>query len=242
MAHLDIAAKTLNALMLTLLGLTACGGGGSEPAHSADDMVIEQDPGDGLEGVGVSSEIGGLNQEAVDRTFSKSLDDLQACLSQGAEQIEFLGGDVSFFLKVGSDGHLNHAHLEESTLGDRDTELCMLHVLEKRTWPKPVGGETGLARKSFSFDMPNDVRPPTDWSQESVEETLEKLSKDIKGCSLSGSFTITMYVGTEGEVLSAGVAHTEEDGESAADCLVSTLKEGKFPSPGSWPAKVSFTL
>ena len=242
MVQLSQAAVKVGGFFSVLVGLTACGGDSQKPANSADDMVIEQEPSDGLEGVGVSSEIGGLNQDAVDRTFSKSLKDLQACLSRGAEHLEFLGGDVSFFLKVGQDGHLNHAHLEESTLGDRDTERCMLEALEKRTWPKPVGGDMGLARKSFSFDMPNDVRPPTDWSQESIEETLEKLSKEIKACSASGPFTITMYVGTEGEVLAAGVAHTEENGEAAADCLVSTLKEGKFPSPGSWPAKVSFTL
>jgi hypothetical protein len=232
----------MTSLLVALSGLLACGGDDKGRAKSADNMVIEEEPSDGLEGVSMSSEIGGLNQEAVDKTFSKSLNDLRSCLDRGASQLEFIGGDVSFFLKVGQDGTLTHAHLEESTLGDRETELCMLRALEKRSWPKPVGGETGLARKSFSFDMPNDVRPPTDWGQESVEETLETLSDNIKGCSASGSFTVTMYVGTEGEVLAAGVAHAEEDGESAADCLVSTLKEAKFPSPGSWPAKVSFRL
>src|SRR5690606_20929343 len=160
-----------------------------------------------------------------------------------AEHLEFLGGDVSFFVKINQQGELSHAHLEESTLGDRDTELCMLRALGKHDWPKPVGGETGLARKSFSFDMPNDVRPPTDWSQESIEETLEELSEDIDGCKTGGgAFSITMYVSTDGSVMAAGVAHVEEGGEAAADCLVAALKQAKFPSPGSWPAKVSFSL
>jgi hypothetical protein len=221
----------------------ACGGSKNKPAISAENVVLEEEPGDGLEGVSVASEIGGLNQEGVDRAFGKSLGDLQQCLNQGAENVEFLGGDVSFFVKIGENGQLSHAHLEESTLGDRDTELCMLRALGKQTWPKPVGGETGLARKSFSFDMPNDVRPPTDWDQESVDETLAELAKDLDECKAeSSAHTVTMYVGTDGSVLAAGVAYADENGGEAADCLVSVLKAAKFPSPGSWPAKVSFSL
>ncbi len=230
--------------MLTPLAVVlACGGGEEKRTQSADDVVIEEQPDDGVEGMSVSSEIGGLNQEAVDKVFAQSGRDLQQCLSEGAERVEFLGGDVSFFLKIGADGRVSHAHLEESTLGDRDTELCMLNALKERTWPKPVGGESGIARKPFSFDMPNDVRPPTDWTQESIEETLEELAQDIDGCKTAGgSFNVTMYVSTDGSVMSAGVAHADEAGESAADCLVAKLKEAKFPSPGSWPAKVSFGL
>lgn len=226
-----------------LVAALACGGGDEKQAKSADDIVIEEEPDDGLDGVSVSSEIGGLNQEAVDQVFAKSGGDLRQCLSEGAERVEFLGGDVSFFLKIGADGQVSHAHLEESTLGDRDTEVCMLNALKQRTWPKPVGGEAGIARKPFSFDMPNDVRPPTDWTQESIDETLQELAQDIDGCKTgSGSFTVTMYVGTDGSVMSAGVAHADEGGESAADCLVAMLKQAKFPSPGSWPAKISFGL
>ena len=233
----------VSSVLVSATAVLACGGGGEKPAKSADDVVIEEQPDDGLSGVSVSSEIGGLNQEAVDKVFAKSGSDLQRCLSEGAERVEFLGGDVGFFVKIGADGRVSHAHMEESTLGDRDTELCMLNALKQQTWPKPVGGEAGIARKPFSFDMPNDVRPPTDWTQESIEETLQELEQDIDGCKTgAGSFTVTMYVGTDGSVMSAGVAHAEEAGESAADCLVATLKDAKFPSPGSWPAKVSFGL
>jgi hypothetical protein len=39
-----------------------------------------------------------------------------------------------------------------------------------------------------------------------------------------------------------GIASSDESGEKAADCLVDLLKGAKFPSPGSWPAKVTFSL
>ena len=57
-----------------------------------------------------------------------------------------------------------------------------------------------------------------------------------------GAFEATLYVGTGGEVLSAGVTPPDETGEDAVDCLVEALLGAKFPSPGSWPAKVTLTL
>ena len=120
----------------------------------------------------------------------------------------------------------------------------MLDVLRSKKWPKPVGGEHGLARKSFEFDPPNDVRPPTDWDGEQLEKTLAKLRGKIRSCKngSGGNFEATMYVSTDGSVLAVGVTPPDENGEEAVDCLVSTLKDATFPSPGSWPAKVTFAL
>lgn len=225
------------------LALGACGGDEAHPPKSAHDVSIEEDADETGPGISMSSEIGGLNQEAVDKVFGKASPDLSRCLNAGAERVELLGGDVKFMVKIGSDGRVQHAHLEESTLGDRDTEQCMLQVLKDRTWPKPIGGETGIAQKPFSFDMPNDVRPATAWDRDSIEETLGELAQDIDGCkSGGGSFTVTMYVDTDGSVMSAGVAHAEDGGETVAECLLTTIKGAQFPSPGSWPAKVTFNL
>ncbi|MFO7179518.1 MAG: AgmX/PglI C-terminal domain-containing protein [Pseudomonadota bacterium] len=190
------------------------------------------------------SEIGGLDAEAVDKVFARSLGALQECLEKGAERLELLGGSVGFFLKIDSDGRIAHAHLERSTLGDRDTERCMLSALRAKTWPKPIGGSTGLARKAFEFDPPKDVRPPTDWDPAEVQETVGKLEKALAECkgSGSGTFEATAYVDTDGSVLAAGVTPPDEAGEASVDCLVGVIKEAKFPSPGSWPAKVTFSL
>jgi hypothetical protein len=165
-------------------------------------------------------------------------------LSRGAERVEFLGGSVSFFLKIDTSGKISKAYLEQSTLGDRTTEKCMLDSLRQKKWPKPVGGDHGLARKSFDFDPPNDVRPPTAWSDSDAEPGLAKIGADVSKCKdgHSGRFEATLYVGTDGEVLAAGVAPPDETGEDAVDCLVDALKGAKFPSPGSWPAKVTLAL
>jgi hypothetical protein len=194
--------------------------------------------------LGVSAEIGGLSEEKVDKTFQRALPDFQKCLDDGSKRVEFLGGSVSFFLKIDARGKVDHAHLEKSTMGDRDTEKCLLDSLKGKRWPKPVGGLHGLARKSFDFDPPNDVRAPTSWDGDRVSDAVSRLSKQVSACKKSdkGAFEATVYVATDGSVLAAGVTPPDEAGESDVDCLVAALKNASLPSPGSWPAKVTFSL
>lgn len=211
------------------------------PAKTADDAPeTQEDHGSKL---AVSSEIGGLDEDKVNAAFESSLSGLERCLHQGSSRVEFLGGSVSFFVKIDTSGKVDGAYLEKSTLGDRDTEKCMLGALRAKKWPKPVGGEHGLARKSFDFDPPNDVRPPADYDQEHLNKALGKISDKVASCKNGkGSYEATIYVATDGSVLSAGVTPPDESGEESVDCLVETLKSAAFPSPGSWPAKVTFTL
>ena len=52
-----------------------------------------------------------------------------------------------------------------------------------------------------------------------------------------------MYVGPGGKVLTVGVVTGAKDSDDKAECLVKVLGKLKgLPSPGSWPAKVSFGL
>src|ERR1041384_6750777 len=157
-------------------------------------------------GPSVSSEIGGLDEEKVDAAFKSSLDGLQRCLTEGASRVEFLGGTVAFFVKIDARGRADGAYLEKSTLGDRDTEKCMLSALRARTWPKPVGGEHGLARQSFDFDPPNDVRAPADYDHEHLDKGLGKISGKLASCKgAKGAYEATIYVATDGSVMAASV-------------------------------------
>jgi hypothetical protein len=223
------------------LGLLLACGEGAPVAKTADDTPqTEEERGSRPQ---VQGEIGGLDEQKVNTAFESSLSGLQRCLNQGASRVEFLGGSVAFFIKIGMEGQVEAAYLEKSTLGDRDTEKCMLDAVRSKKWPKPVGGEHGLARKSFDFDPPNDVRAPADYDQDHLNKALGKISDKLDSCKdAKGSYEATIYVGTDGTVLSAGVTPPDEQGEGSIDCLVSTLKSASFPSPGSWPAKVTFQL
>jgi len=218
----------------------ACGGD-APPAKTADDVPETSKAQRG--GPSVSSEIGGLDEDKVDAVFQASLSGLQRCLQEGAGRVEFLGGSVGFFVKIDGDGKVDGAYVEKSTLGDRDTEKCMLGALRSRHWPKPVGGEHGLARKSFDFDPPNDVRPPAEYDRGHLSRGLDKISGKLDSCKgRKGPYEATIYVATDGSVLAASVTPPDEDSEGSVDCLVSALKGASFPSPGSWPAKITFSL
>jgi len=228
----------------TVLAVAACQAcGGAEPPPRTPDKALEPEE-DKPSGISTSAEIGGLNEDKVDKTFQSALTDFQRCIDDGAKRVEFLGGTVSFFVQIDTHGRVDGAHLEKSTIGDRETEKCMLDSLRGKRWPKPVGGQHGLARKSFDFDPPNDVRAPTAWDGDRVSDGVAKLSKKLSACKqgTNGSFEATLYVGTDGSVMAAGVTPPDEAGESNVDCLVSTLKGASLPSPGSWPAKVTFSL
>lgn len=222
----------------------ACGGAETPPAQSPGAGPGESSHRPARSGMTAESEIGALDPDRVNRIFSDSLGHLQQCLHSGASRVEFLGGQIAFFIKVGADGRLLHAHAEQSTLGDRETEKCMLDALKSRRWPPPEGGHVGLAQTSFDFDMPNDVRPPTPWDGSEIGEAVGALSAELNQCKQGtpGAFVATMYVDTEGTALAVGIAPPSEEGEPAVDCLAEVLKSATYPSPGSWPAKVTFSF
>lgn len=232
-------AAALGGMSLTV----GCGGSESEPKTASDVSDDEDEPRKrrSKNALEMGGELGALDEKKADEIFASLLPAFERCLKEGAAQVEFLGGAVNFFVKVDLEGNV-HTHLEESTLGDRETERCMLSAIRKKTWPKPVGGEVGYARKSFDFDPPNDVRAPEEWPSDRATEALEKISSKIDSCKdgVRGKFGATMYVDTSGKVLAVGVTPPDETGEESVDCLVGVLKDAKMPSPGSWPAKVSF--
>ncbi len=229
-------------IAIALLALGACGG--NEPTPKAPEPKHDEPQSEPGKGLDVSAEIGVLDEAKVDKAFQASVKGLTRCLSDGAKRVELLGGQVAFFVKIDQRGSVSHAHLEKSTLGDRKTEKCMLDALKKQEWPAPVGGLVGIAKKGFDFDPPNDVRPPTEWDGERAQGALGSRKGQIQKCKAgsAGSFQATLYVNTNGSVMAAGVAPPDEPGEAAVDCLVGVIEGTKFPSPGSWPAKVSVEL
>ncbi|MBN2195463.1 MAG: AgmX/PglI C-terminal domain-containing protein [Polyangiaceae bacterium] len=235
--------RTSPALLTSFVLLAiACGHKPPPPPTEPTDVAENEDDGAGT--VMATADIGGMNEEQVSRVFSRAAGGFEKCLTSGAHRIEFLGGDVQVYALIDRSGALAHAHVESSSLGDRTTEKCLLEVLERQTWPKPVGGDKGVARKSFGFEPSGDVRPPVDWSPDEVDATLRKLEGDVDDCKhgVIGTFTATMYIDTNGSPLAVGMAPPNDEGEAAVDCLVGVLESARFPSPGSWPAKVTFPL
>jgi hypothetical protein len=191
----------------------------------------------------MKSELGTVDPAAIKKTFSTLDAAFMDCQKHALDRVEVLSGSVKFFLRVGEDGSARYTYLEDSEVGDRDTEKCLLGVVQGATWPRPDGGE---AEVRYGMELPlQATRPPSDWNADKVTGALSKHGDALDKCKAGtpGPFHATMYVGPGGKVLAAGVAAASRDGADKADCLAGALVKMKgFPSPGSWPAKVSFDL
>jgi hypothetical protein len=221
------------------VALCACG---SEPPPKAPEPAKEEEH-VARPRLETKSELGTVDPGAVKQAFSKLDDKFMGCQKRGLDRVEVLSGGVKLFLRIGEDGTARWAYLEESDLGDRDTEKCLLDVVMGASWPRPDGGD---AEARYTMDLPlQSTRPPNDWSSDKVAKALGKHGDAIDRCKAGASakFQATMYVGPGGKVLAAGVATSSKDGAERADCLADVLEKMKgLPSPGSWPAKVSFGL
>src|SRR5262245_41238795 len=110
----------LSIFSLSMLFITGCGG--SEPqarsAHEAESEA-ESVPGERSH-ANIRGEIGALDEGRADKVFESAIGALERCLHAGAARVEFLGGQVKFFVKVDSSGSVA-TYAEESTIGDRQT-------------------------------------------------------------------------------------------------------------------------
>jgi hypothetical protein len=236
--------KRVAALIVVSLG-AACGGSEPPPAaptHEASPKPMERPR--QKQRLSISGQLGSLDEGKVEDTFNRLLPRFGECMAQGSSRVEFIGGHVKFFVRIGIDGNAKWAYLPESTIGDRDTERCMLGVAKSVRWPIPTEGE-GQAQKAFDFDPSPDVRDAVPWGADRIARSLATARPKLGQCTQGapGRYKATVYVHTNGTAIAAGVATPDERGEAgAADCLVAVIKGMKFPSPGSWPAKVMFDV
>jgi hypothetical protein len=263
-----------------LVVLAACGG--SKPPPKTEEAPTQETSTPSAEATPVvTQELGSIDERSVVETFAKLQMPLEGCLKQGRTRLRFLSGDVKVFLRIEPSGKVKYAFFEDSTLGDRDTEKCILDVLHNADWPKPKGGEAEV-RNGFGWE-PGGERPPASWESDKVTTALvesKEVKKDIDKCKsgIKGDFHVTAYVehgipappppepGAPkkkpkkpkkpekkpkknekraeggGRFKSVGVAPPNKEGAEKVDCLVDALKRLEVPNPGSYAAKVTFSL
>lgn len=226
--------------------IVACGGG--EPPPKQVDATPTARPVSTGPKLRTSQELGSIDEDKVRATFNKLSADggrFASCQASGLGRVEYLSGSVKFFLRIGEDGRAKYGYLEKSTLGDSETEKCLLDAAMSISWPQPDGGEAEVRYDGLAFDPPGGVRMPTEWPSDKVAATIGKHMGDFDKCTGSAKgakFDVTAYVASGGKVESVGVATSTKDGAAQVDCIVSAVKSIKMPSPGSYAAKVAFSL
>jgi hypothetical protein len=181
-----------------------------------------------------------MNQEAVEQQFSRLQRDVQRCLEQGMGRIDALGGTFTVSLRIKTDGAVRWSYLAESTLGDRASERCILAAADATRWPKPKSGE-GEASHTFTFDANMDVHT---WKSTRMRSAMSSIMKKLWKCvsGVRGRFTATVYVRSDGKVVSAGVAPPNADAEEKSDCVVDVLETFNFGRQRRRISKVTFPI
>lgn len=274
-------------ILLLSLSLAACG---SSPPPKVEEPVQEgsarpQRSGPKLQ---MSQELGSIDERKVQQTFaSLTQGPIETCHKKGRDRVEFLTGDLKVFLRVDGNGKVRYGYFESTTVGDRETEKCVLEVYKNASWPKPEGGE---AQVQYSFGWgPGGEREPSTWSSDKVTTALveqKDVKKEIDRCkgNVKGDFKVTAYVeaaepssstapspadaerasskakpkasaapsptkhGKKGDkepggrFKAIGISPPDKDGADKLDCIVDALKPLELPSPGSYAAKVTFSL
>ena len=278
--------RALVSASFVLASVTAGVGCGSSPPPKVEEPVKEDRHEASGPKLQMSQELGSIDQRKVEQTFASLVSGtLETCHKQGRDRVEYLTGDVKVFLRIDGNGRVKYGFFEDSTLGDRETEKCIMGIFNGTTWPKPEGGEAEV-RSGFGWG-PGGEREPTAWSSDKVTSALveaKDVKKDVDKCKrgVSGDFRVTAYVeASEGDTGGGGGAGTgggkhgkgkpgpkpkhasgkggaakesggrfkaigitppSKDGADKVDCLVDALKSLELPSPGSYAAKVTFSL
>ncbi len=229
--------------ILLVIGLAACGG------ESTDAEETEQSSSSGSErpaerddGLAISGLMGTIRQDQVENALNPRLPRFQRCFEQRMGTVELLGGNIRMAFRIHVDGSVAWVYPAESDIGDRDTERCVLEVAQGTRFPQPRGGEAEF-QWGFGLDPADDLRPPLNWSSGSLGRAADQVAALGRQCHARGpGHTITAYINPGGEVLAAGGTMPDQDGTDALDCILEGVRGIAMPDPGSYPAKITFTV
>jgi len=179
-----------------LVLVAACGSAPPPPPPPAPTVEAPAVEAPVAEAPVVRQELGSIDDGAVGATFTKIGPQLETCHAEGRARVGALAGDVAIFVRVDAHGAAKYAYFESSTLGERDTEKCILDLVAQTTWPAPTGGEAEI-RHSLGWDAGNERKPAT-WDSEKVTFALDASSptrRALDRCKRgSSSITLTGYV------------------------------------------------
>lgn len=189
----------------------------------------------------VSGLMGTLSQHEIQNALEPKLPRFLRCASQRRAVLDVLAGTLTMRFNVGVDGSVANVQPAESTLGDRETERCMLEIAKGVRFPPPHGGE---AEFRWPLELPpdGDVRAPTELLPEPGREPLAKGPAELRASCGGGPVVVSLYLDASGSVLAAGVAAPELATAGELDCIAEGVRAWRFASPGSYVGKLSFPV
>jgi hypothetical protein len=195
----------------------------------------------------VSGLRGTLSQHEIQSALTPRLPEFLRCGQQRLQAVEAMAGTITFSFHVATNGAVAGVTPSASTLGDRETERCLLEVAKATRFPAPHGGEADF---TWPLELPGDpeIRPPVELPSEAARSALSARASDTTAALAlhascgGGLVVVTVYIEPSGSVLAAGVAAPDLATPIELDCVASGVRAWTFDSPGSYLGKLSFTL
>jgi hypothetical protein len=225
----------------------ACGGGAAEAETDTTATVAARDDGtrdEPSDGLAMTGLMGTISADAVRDTLQMRQDRFLYCFTRRLDAVGVLGGTIELSFRVKTDGSVLWVYPKRSTIGDRETERCILDVASTVRFRRPRGGE---AEFTWPFEVapPDDVRPPLNWTADRITPQLSQDAGLAARCRPPGSavtFSITVYIAPGGAVLAAGGVPSELGGVDSVDCVLEAVRAWSMPDPVSYPAKITFDV
>lgn len=232
------------ALLSVAVVTSACGG----EEETEETVATEEETTSGHEETSSSSNesvaieglMGTISSDQVERAVEPRMGRFLRCFSQRYDTIEVLGGRIELAFRIRVDGSVLWVYPRASTIGDRETERCILDVASRIRFSRPRGGEAEFGYP-LDLETPEDVRPPLNWEADRVATAVEGNRGELADCG-RGPFRVTAYIAPGGRVVAAGASASAPEQVEQLDCVANVVQRWEMPDPGSYPAKVSFDL
>jgi hypothetical protein len=209
----------------------------SEEAYGGSEAREESAP----DSLNVEGLRGTLSQQEIQNALEPRMPKFSRCVQKRSSSVEWVSGSMAFEFLVSTDGSVARVFPRESSMGDRDTERCMLDIAKGTRFPRPHGGE---AEFGWSLEVPldSDIREPVAWSAGEAGSVIGERTSELTSQCGSGPFALTAYVDVEGKVVAVGGSAPDEARAGQLDCVTQAVQEWVFPSPGSYAAKLQFSI
>lgn len=221
--------------------LSACGAKPAESPRAESSAGSEREADAAEDSLSIEGLRGTLSQDEVQNALEPRMPKFARCVQKRSDQVEWLSGHVSLEFHVKADGSVATVYPRETSMGDRATERCIEEVAKGTRFPAPHGGEADFA---WSLDVPLDgsIREPVALGAVDVAEVLAQNTPLVESACGAGSYGVTAYVDPEGKVVAAGVSAGDQVSAGKLDCVSETVQSFVFASPGSYAAKVTFSI
>jgi len=202
--------------------------GSEEAPSSADSLSVT-----GLRGT--------LSQQEIQNALEPRMMKFSRCVQKRSGDVEWVSGAMAFEFKIALSGAVASVYPKQSSMGDRETERCMLEVAQGTRFPAPHGGE---AEFSWSLEVPldSDIRAPVPWTAAQAGAVVSERGPELSARCGAGPYDLTAYVDVEGKVVAVGGAVQSEASAQQLDCVTQAVQGWVFPSPGSYAAKLNFQV